>query len=268
MIWSRYNPLLCITAVLEAASRIDNVGKYVAGYMRLTKGDKMIVYRMKDGINYKVRSQTSDSAILAEVVLLDMYRLNELNLQPNATVVDVGAHIGLFSLTVSKMVRNVYSFEPMPENFDLLKHNINVNAADNIIAENVAVGGKDGTRKLYISNNQCGGHTFIKTLPAVRDSNMFINVKTKSLEHIVDSNGIDEIDLLKLDCEGSEYEILFNCPDKVLKRINAMSIECHNLESGFSRESVRRFLKRNGFDITLGPLNKEIGMLYAKRRLT
>ena len=64
------------------------------------------------------------------------------------------------------------------------------------------------------------GSTFIQ-------KDVDIDVPSITLEEIVKKHGIKKIKLLKIDCEGSEYEILYNCPTKILKKIECLGGEFH-----------------------------------------
>jgi len=104
-------------------------------------------------------------------------------------------------------------------------------------------------------------------------------VETIALKDFFDGNGISKVDFLKIDCEGAEYEILYNCPQDVLRKIGKISMEYHNLNrmlekrglkasapKEYNGEELGLFLEKSGFNVTIRPRNKKRGMIYAKRK--
>jgi FkbM family methyltransferase len=73
-----------------------------------------------------------------------------------------------------------------------------------------------------------------------------------SLTDLMESHGLKEVDLLKIDCEGGEYEILSTTPSHVLKNIRNVVFECHEID-GFEAklESVKQRLSQEGYSITM-----------------
>jgi hypothetical protein len=80
-----------------------------------------------------------------------------------------------------------------------------------------------------------------------------VTVEAVSLPDIFASNRLDHIDLLKLDCEGAEYDILYRCPDSLLQRVNLIAMETHNgVRTNENTEALCAFLKEKGFTIRMG----------------
>jgi FkbM family methyltransferase len=142
----------------------------------------------------------------------------------------------------------------VPENFALLKENLAMNGITNVIAYPYAVSDKTGTKELHMNAANTGGHSFYGEGEAK-------NVGTISLADLMQLNGLDRIDFLKMDCEGAEYEILFGCPASVLSRIGRIAMEYHNLGEGRNCGAMTAFLERNGFKVHGGAQ----GMIYAVR---
>jgi len=75
------------------------------------------------------------------------------------TVVDIGAHIGYYTLILAETVGpkgKVFAFEPNPENFEVLKKNVEINGYKNVILEQKAVSNKNGKAKFYFSKINSG----------------------------------------------------------------------------------------------------------------
>jgi hypothetical protein len=91
-----------------------------------------------------------------------------------------------------------------------------------------------------------------------------------SLKDIFAKNKIPRVDFLKMDCEGAEYEILFNCQENILRKIDKIVIECHNTDKNKRLLSLKKFLEDNKFraKILYGDKNSmtmSAPMLYAKK---
>ena len=84
-----------------------------------------------------------------------------------------------------------------------------------------------------------------------RDSKYFVDVPTLNLQEIFKKNKLKKIDFLKMDCEGSEYEILYGLPKRYLKKIGKISFEYHNLDkSNKNFFKLKEFLEKNGFIVS------------------
>ena len=83
----------------------------------------------------------------------------------------------------------------------------------------------------------------------------------------MESNHLERIDLLKMDCEGAEYEILYSTPPSHLERIAAIRMEYHNLDSHERNvEGLKRFFTGSGFTVThVKPFSGTNGTLWAER---
>ncbi len=176
-----------------------------------------------DGVRLSIADDPNGGvkhAIAAEVV--STYHLDELTFEPGDVVIDVGAHVGVVSCYLAKKWPGitVYAFEPIPANYDRLVRNIKANGLTNIAAHNLAV--TDDGRTLVLSGDpdmNTGHYSAYAERGAttlVCDSVKLADV-TASTPHIA---------LLKLDCEGAEYEILHSL-GRELGKVNALAMEVH-----------------------------------------
>lgn len=117
--------------------------------------------------------------------------------------VDVGAFIGKYTIMVSNKINGkVISIEPNPSNFERLKKNIELNKAKNILPIKVACWNKREIRKIYHHDNDPA------LFSLTRVSKSYSYVKCDSLDNILYKLGISDVDLVKIDAEGSESKIL------------------------------------------------------------
>ena len=88
-----------------------------------------------------------------------------------------------------------------------------------------------------------------------------------TLDQVFAKFDLDRVGLLKLDCEGAEYEILLNSSDDTLRRISGVAIEYHLGLNDGTPQHLGEFLSKKGFDVTvLPPRSEEDGYMYAKIR--
>ena len=155
------------------------------------------------------------------------------------TIIDIGAHVGTFSLMAVKAkggASTVYAFEPEASNFELLVYNVEKNnAQDKIHCINKGVG-KPGKTKLYIHPTNSGMATsfFDSTIPPSGPRagvgfslDRYQEVDFISIKEVFNVYGIEHCELLKMDCEGSELDIVNDIDDDLANRISQISIEIH-----------------------------------------
>ena len=210
-----------------------------------------------------------DNAVVDLVI--EMYNKNVytpplfLPIEPTDTVVDIGANIGVFSLFAAYRTHDkVFAYEPFPDNFELLSQNIRVNNLHNISAYNMAVSDKVGSAQLFISKGSLGHHLSDHNI--TEELEHYVEVPTTTLQSIMDDNNLENIDFLKLDCEGSEGSILSSTPKDYLERVRKIAIEFHDNVSQLKHDEIQELLENFGFVVKLRWNGKSpLGYLYAKR---
>ncbi len=244
--------MLKFIAKIKTAIRIimllNNWPIYFADYFGLIKKPYIICF--KNGIKYKIRPKTTDRGLLNEIWANYLYTPKGFEIKKNDLILDIGAHIGIFSVFASKFADDgkIYSFEPTPENFKILKENLEFNKIKNIVLINKAVSSKNEKREIILCDANTGGHSFFKI---GNDYSKKIKIQTISLDKFVKENKIYQIDFLKMDCEGAEYEILFSCSKEVLRMIKKISMEYHNLNDYYNGFNLKNFLEKNGFKVIM-----------------
>jgi FkbM family methyltransferase len=156
--------------------------------------------------------------------------------------VDVGANVGGFSVRAGKMGARVIAVEPDPDNYRVLKLNLELNQCIRYHAFNIAAGSKEETHQLY------GDSTVGYSLKQVKGIQTKCLVKVKPLDVALRSllNG-QEIDLLKVDVEGLELEVLKGAKG-LLKRTRYIMVEVSPITEARMRE-VLDLLRPFGFEL-------------------
>ncbi len=167
-------------------------------------------------------------------------------------VIDIGAHIGWYSIHLAKKAKHVYSFECSPKSFNYLCANIALNKLDyNITKYNIALSNKKTTTKYYIRDPLDGGGNGICKLQKDDTNNTpHIDVYTDTL----DSFNLNNIGFIKIDVEGHELEVLMGATE-TLKRNNYPQI----LFESWSPENSDNILEKTKLRTDLFNYIKSIG---------
>jgi len=131
-------------------------------------------------------------------------------LREGMTVLDVGAHHGLYTLLASVAVGpsgKVVAFEPSPREQKQLRDNVRLNRCRNVRIEPVAVGSSRGRANLFLVQ---GSEDYCNSLrpPAVKADTVGVSVAVETLDDFLRENRIPRVDFLKVDVEGGELEVL------------------------------------------------------------
>ena len=183
-------------------------------------------------------------------------------------IVDIGAGIGEFALFVllGHPQNFVYAFEPYPRSFDLLSDNLAANGIANAQIFPEAIGAETGTLALDLSSGEPLQIQSV-SLDAASIQGEVLKVRSLSLEDAFNRLGLERCDLLKLDCEGAEYDILFQTTASVLSRIDRIVMEYHDNLTGFNHQDLVKFLVSEGFTVRIFPnfVHDYLGYLSACR---
>jgi FkbM family methyltransferase len=193
--------------------------------------------------------------VFKEIFMSDFYRIRQLahSLPTNPIIVDVGGNAGYFNMMLFSQIQlaKVFAYEPIPENYSLFMKNVARNhiMADKVKVFNMAVTGKPIAEVTIYkeSENENSVTASIFTDFANQNKNV-IRVKATTLDQIMEANNIETIDLLKLDCEGSEYPIIYETPRPVWDKVKMIYMEDHPLDNDKrNHNSAVSFLQSLGF---------------------
>jgi UDP-perosamine 4-acetyltransferase len=169
--------------------------------------DNMVLVRSPVGYLYCSRNDHAVLSCLADSGEFEpgLRRLLERVLEPGMVFLDVGAHLGLHTLTAARRVGNsgrVFSFEPTPTTHDLLCRTLKLNEFDDrVTVWRAAAGRKDTDTPLYVG--AISGHNSLYPFPS---SETTVEVKVVQLDKALPSG--HHIDVAKIDVEGAELDVL------------------------------------------------------------
>jgi FkbM family methyltransferase len=139
-------------------------------------------------------------------------------------IVDVGAHVGAFTTWAAWRAPHarILAIEPEPRNFADLEANVRRNGlADRATLVNAAVAATGGERLLDVPAHR--DHASLGGSAGGRSA----RVRTVDLAGALAAEGIERVSLLKMDCEGAEWDVLERLPDDLWPRLDRIVLEVH-----------------------------------------
>ena len=173
-----------------------------------------------------LRRANSDIFVVRDVFENQDYGvIRRMNLPPDAIIVDLGANIGIASLYFASLFpqSRIVAVEPDGENCDLLQRNCaSLFASRRLSVEQAFVAAADGAAAIDRSDQSWG----FKKIDSAHPASNGQAIRCLSMPSLLAAHGIDRIDLLKCDIEGSEAELFANCAPWI-HRVSNLVIEVH-----------------------------------------
>jgi FkbM family methyltransferase len=189
--------------------------------------------KTRNGLKILVRSK-NDLSVLDEINVKKVYNQKPLKVPLNGVFIDVGAHIGTFSLYAAKVfkAKKVYSFEPCPENYATLDINVQNNHLKEIITPiPKAISAQAENRDLFLSAENDGCHSFYSS----NQQKNIVQVQCVTLKQALEENHIDFVDYLKIETIDEE----------TIAKIRIIGMEYHLKP----REEFVKLLEKLGFTV-------------------
>ena len=207
--------------------------------------------------------------ILNEIFIDNDY---DFGINEECVLIDIGANVGMATIFFSKMdnIKKIYAFEPVKDNFDLAQRNFDANQISNVDFYNFGLGKEERDEKFLYSRQLKGNsglrgtnNPYYQNLINVEEKTVKIKRASEILSPILEKSKEFKI-VVKMDCEGAEYEIIENLSNEnLLSKINIIMLEWHD----YGPERVEKVLKESGFLIFSRPLGPISGMIYGVRAL-
>jgi len=203
----------------------------------------------------------ADRSVFEEVFVDRDYKVLDTAIQNASVIVDLGGHIGCFSVYAAILNANarIISYEPEKRNFQQFKQNIKLNKVRNVTVKNLAIGGERGERMLNL-NEDSHAHSFV------------LEGEGKEKVSVTDFAGVlknvgGNADLMKIDTEGAEFEFFDGASDEDVVKVGTFYIEYHEFGSGMVADKITRRLKALGFSIQKTPsfYDRRMGFILAKK---
>ncbi len=239
-----------------STKEISNEVLYIKNFIKAKFSNESTIFNVKiDGITFKfsdlITSWVVDS--VSREIGKTPYDFDNIDFKEGDIVIDIGGNIGMISIYLAKKFPflKIYAFEPVQANYNNFIKNIKLNniPEGTITVEHCAVT-KDGRNVDLMVDVENPGGSCITEVGADRSIKNDTNVSVPSitLEDIFKKYNINHCKLLKMDCEGSEYEILYNTNPEILNRCENLRAEFHTseaIEKQFgSVEKLLTFIKK------------------------
>jgi FkbM family methyltransferase len=172
-------------------------------------------------------------------------------------VIDIGAHMGRYTIPSSKYAGpngKVIAIEAHPYNFKMLERNISLNRLTNVTAIKCALYSKREKVKLYLPDEKQGytmHHSvmsnYLITKYSEKMEQNYIEVQAYPLDELIRTTDVKQVNWIKIDVEGAEYEVLKGAEDILTasRRISIL-VEIHGKDT---YEPTMKLLKSNSFEI-------------------
>lgn len=180
-------------------------------------------------------------------------RFLESIVEEGMSVIDIGANIGITTVAIAKKIGRkgkLYSFEPVPEYFNILKKNISSNRLENVKAYELAVTDQVG-RAYFYQKGLSSGVLFEKGAEK-------FEAPTTTIDRFLSEEKVERIDLINMDCEGSELLVLKGAKETLRKNKVNIFCEIHHdflKELGQSVEDLVEYLQGLEFQVQSISLN-------------
>jgi FkbM family methyltransferase len=256
-----------LASIFELITHMRPLSTVFGVFLRVSKTGEKVISLPRQGVSFKVRG-AMDIWSVKETYLDRFYERFGAQIGVGWTIVDIGGGIGDFTTFAAKAhaSNTVYAFEPTPQSYGLLQENLKRNRALNAHGFAQAIWSEEGT--LYIDTTVGEPGQFIShTEGSSSSATASIAVPSISLAQAFQRLGINRCDLLKMDCEGAEYAILFNSAPEVLEKVQRIVMEYHDNVTQYSHADLESFLIERGFTVHSTPnfVHKTLGYLYASR---
>lgn len=233
---------------------------------RNISGSQVLRFRNRP-LQFIVRS-AMDVWSIKETFIDAFYTRYGTSIEDGWRVIDIGAGIGDFSIFAAHIRPDavVYAYEPFPESHRLLIENLSLNGIKNVHSFQQAVWSREDQLSLDVSSGEPLQIASQASTSTHQDDDL-LNVQAISLEQILGNHHLERVDLLKLDCEGAEYQILMCAPGSVLLKVDRIIMEYHDLDDERNHRKLVSFLQAMDFSVTTNAnfVHENIGYLYATR---
>ena len=174
------------------------------------------------------------------------------HMEKDSTIWDVGANVGYCTLPFAKSFKQVVAFEPFEGNYNILKKNINLNKASNVILSKYALGIKNGYTKLFVDREAKKSNKADPFAAFRRGGNtMEIKIKVIKGDDAITKLGYPKPDGIKMDIEGAEIEAIEGMKKLLSNNKPDLFVEIHKMKLlklyKTSSEDLKMLLKEFGY---------------------
>ncbi len=220
--------------------------------------------KLNNGLGFYITHHLDAHVIFEIFINRDYY----LKLDRVKTIFDIGAHVGIASIFLSTNYpsASIYAFEPNNKSYRRLKKNLKYNKISNVKVFNWAIVGKSTPKRTLFVDSKSGMSTMFgrsdKELISAKQT-----VTTKTLSKVLKAEKIKSVDLVKMDCEGAEYEILLGLNPSAYRQFKAFVIEYHDDITEHTHQDLIDIFKKNSYQVAVNKnlVDESVGIICAHR---
>lgn len=224
---------------------IKNLCLFVFDFFGLVRREVTYLFR-NNPARMLARGGTNDKSELVVVFSGSEYDLPSLPKFDKPLIIDLGGHIGSFSIFAwffyISVNPRIIVLEPSRNNFLQLTKNLKINRLDSsITAIHAAIGTREGAATLDTSKD--GDGYFLADSGIVRNLRDVSHEECRitTMNALTTENGIELIDILKIDIEGSEYELFADSKsfELIRNKVRVVLMEIHDLDQAHNRTIIK-----------------------------
>lgn len=215
------------------------------------------IVQTKNGSNMIL--QPMDNLFLNEEINYARVYDRFYDIKKDDIIIDIGAHVGIFTLRAARQAKNVLAIEPHPFNYSLLTNNVKANKLVNVQTLRLALWSSNGKMKLYLASS--ASHSL---KPYLKDKSKYLEVQTKTLDTIIKELGIKRVNFIKIDVEGAELEVLRGAEETLKENDPFISIAAYHTSTEV--HEITEYLQRKGFRVFV-PESKCLQVFKSKGKI-
>lgn len=245
-----------IPALVNILSQTRNL----MGVLSLYFFPRKITLHLKSGIKFQINNFHNLISI-NEVFNEEEYKIKGLNPK---VIIDVGANIGDSTIYFAKKYPKavIYAYEPAKSVFKILSKNLEQNNVGNVQTFQLGVGSKKGS--VYFYENSKSG---LSSLYLKGDTQKRQKINLVTLSQVIKKHKITSCDLLKIDCEGGEFDILLKLKRNIYSHVKNIVVEYHDKITDYQHDKLVAVLRQNKFKVKIKQhkIENDIGIIYATK---
>lgn len=254
-----------VNDAMESSAVLKIIGRFLANVARNHSGPQILrTITLKSWPGLKMKLDISDYTQCGYYFSVPENGLENRLKKGGDIFIDIGANVGIFSLIASSKFRRVIAFEPVPEIYDKLKHNIEISSALNIEIETCCLSDKSTSDEIHINPLNFGGNSlegFSKEY--IEDSGLngwqILKVDLEPLDKVLDQKNLEpeeKISLIKIDVEGHEESVIRGAQNTINTYLPDLFIEVGADHDKFMRIKESLPIKYHAIDpYSLQPIN-------------
>lgn len=254
------------TSIITLLTRFERPFQILSIFLRRPGSLPAEITLKQSGLRFAVREPMDVWVIKETCVDADYLAADEF--QDDWHIVDIGAGLGDFTIFAARLCSRgkVYAYEPLANSYRLLQHNLALNNLSNVETFQQATAAEAGSVTPQTEPTEAVSTRFVSSAAAPDAYQTAIPAIT--LADILDRIPDGQCQLMKIDCEGCEFDLLLNSPPELLARIDRLTIETHDGYTGQTADQLAAYLRQYGFTVRLesNPVHDYLGFLFAERR--